>query len=34
MLRTVRTVRTQIPRPNLGRKKQGRLAGVRGYERG
>ena len=23
MLRTVRTVRTQIPRPNLGRKKQG-----------
>jgi hypothetical protein len=27
-------VRTQIPRPNLGRKKQGLRAGVHGYERG
>ena len=30
----LRTVRTQIPRPNLGRKKQGLRAGVHGYERG
>jgi hypothetical protein len=34
MLRTVRTVQTQIPLPNLGRKKQGLRAGVHGYERG
>ena len=34
MPRMTRTVRTQIPRPNLGRKKPGRPAGVRGYERG
>src|SRR5262249_4581198 len=29
----LRTVRTQIPRPNLGRKKQGLRAGVHDYER-
>ena len=29
----MRTVRTQTPHPNLHRKKQAHLAGVRGYER-